>query len=148
MTDLVFVDTNVLIYARDRKSVEKRRVAQDWLSALGQTGRGRTNFQVINEFTRWVLVNEARRPLPDIRAEVDKLRVWGDTPVEADHLQLAWIARQHFGFQWFDCLLLAAARLLDCGYFLTEDMSEGVNFGPMRLINPFNTDPSTILQTH
>jgi predicted nucleic acid-binding protein len=148
MTGRVFVDTNVLIYARDRKAEHKRARAQAWLKALGDTGQAYLNLQVLNEFTRWVLANEQRRSLDDIRKEIQALRAWGDKPLDHDEVELGWAVRKRFGYQWFDCLLIAAAELSGCSYFLTEDMTKKVVFGSLRLVDPFETSPSEILRKH
>lgn len=146
MTGRVFVDTNVLIYARDRRNPVKHGRAREWLSRLGETGLGLLNLQVLNEFTRWVLANEGRRPLEDVRGEIELLRTWGDKPLDEEEVDLAWSVRQRYGFQWFDCLLVAAAaRHAECRFFLTEDMSPGALFGAVTLIDPFQTAPTDIL---
>src|SRR5215210_2824819 len=145
MSGRVFVDTNVLIYARDRKNAAKRDRTRDWLGALGATGLGLLNLQVLNEFTRWVLANENRRPLEEVRDEVESLRTWGDKPLDEDEVDLAWSVRERFGYQWFDCLLVAAAQHADCRFFLTEDMTHGAVVGSVTLIDPFRTSPHDIL---
>ena len=145
MTGSVFVDTNVLIYARDRRNEAKRERARAWLRALGETGLGVINLQSLNELTRWILANEGRRNLEDVREEIDALRPWGDKPVDDEEVSLAWDIRARLGFQWFDCLLMAAAVRAECRYFLTEDMTEGATFGPVTLIEPFRTAPGDIL---
>ena len=148
MTGRVFVDTNVLIYARDRKAEDKRAKAQAWLVALGDTGQARVNLQVVNEFTRWVLANEQGRSLEDVQEEIQALRAWGDKPLDHDEVELSWAVRKRFGYQWFDCLLIAAAELSGCRYFLTEDMSKEAVFGSLKLVDPFRTLPAEILSTH
>ena len=148
MTDLVFVDTNVLIYARDLKSQEKRQRAQSWLAVLADRDVMRINLQVLNELTRWVLANERTRPVGEIREEVELLQHWGDQPVTPDDVDQAWHLREMLGFQWFDCLLVAAAARLGCRYFLTEDMTDQARFGPVTLVNPFRVSPADLLQPH
>jgi predicted nucleic acid-binding protein len=148
MTVRVFVDTNVLIYARDRKEAEKRAKAQAWLTALAETGFGRLNLQVLNEFTRWVLANEPRRPLEDVRKEIEELRIWGDKPLDHDEVELGWAVRERLGYQWFDCLLIAAAHLSECTHFLSENMGKGAVFGSITLIHPFDNHPSESLPKH
>ena len=145
MTDRVFVDTNVLIYARDRKADEKRAKAQAWLAALGESGLGQVNLQIINEYTRWVLANERERSLEAVRYEYDLLREWGDKPLDDDEVETAWAVRERLGYQWFDCLLIAAAHLAGCAYFLTEDMGAGATFGAITIVHPFRTAPAEIL---
>jgi predicted nucleic acid-binding protein len=141
----VFVDTNVLLYARDRKAHDKRAKAQTWLAALAETGRARINLQVINEYTRWVLANEPGRPLKEVRAEYELLRKWGDKPLGDDEVELAWAVRERLGYQWFDCLLIAAARVAGCTYFLTEDMGKGARFDAVTLVHLFDTSPAELL---
>jgi predicted nucleic acid-binding protein len=148
MPALIFVDTNVLIYARDRKAEDKRAKARAWLAALAESGLGHLNLQVLNEFTRWVLANESQRRLEDVRKEVDALRGWGDKPLDEEEVELAWAVRQRLGYQWFDCLLIAAAEFAGCDYFLTEDMGEDVAFHSVKLIHPFRTAPSDILSLY
>jgi predicted nucleic acid-binding protein len=38
---LVFVDTNILAYARDARDPRKKTIALDWLSSLAKTRTGR-----------------------------------------------------------------------------------------------------------
>lgn len=143
MSDRIFVETNVLIYARDPG---RRRQAASWLLALGSAERACTNLQVLNELTNWVLRNERGRSVDDIREELVALRVWGDKPVTDDEVEVAWVVRDSLGYRWFDCLLLASAHNARCCVFLTEDMTHGATFGGLTLINPFRVCPGDVLQ--
>jgi len=50
MTGPVFVDTNVLVYDRDRRDARKHDQAQAWMTALWrQRGRGVVSTQVLTE---------------------------------------------------------------------------------------------------
>lgn len=146
MSDRIFVDTNVLIYARDARDPGKREHAASWLLALGSADRACTNLQVLNELTNWILRNERDRSTDDIREELAALRVWGDKPIADDEVETAWMVRDSLGYQWFDCLLLASAHHAGCGVFLTEDMTHGATFGGLTLINPFRVRPGDVLQ--
>ena len=148
MTALVriFVDTNVLIYARDDREADKRRRAEHWLTEVGSRSVGRTNLQVLNEFTRWMLAQDRKRPVEDVRREIDVLSSWGDKPTDRDEVEIAWAIRAATGYQWFDCLLLAAADTAGCSHFLSEDMTDGRLVGALRIVDPFRTKPSEILQ--
>ncbi|MCJ2089421.1 PIN domain-containing protein [Methylobacterium sp. E-005] len=146
MTERIFVDTNVLIYGRDTKQGDKRIKAQARVRSLGARGAARINMQVLNELTRWILKNEPGRSLADIRQEIEALKAWGDKPLDEEELEVAWAVRDKLGYQWFDCLLLASARLAGCRYFLTEDMAHGAVFDGLTLINPFRTSPDDVLR--
>lgn len=141
----VFVDTNVLIYARDLRDGAKRDRARRWLAIMGERECMRLNLQVLNELTRWTLANETSRPLAAIREEIEVMHYWGDAGVRSDEVDTAWAIRAERGYQWFDCLLLAAANRLGCRYFLTEDMVAGARVGSVTVVDPFRTLPSDIL---
>lgn len=143
--ETVFVDSNVLIYTRDVRNQEKRERASTWLHVLAERRALRVNLQVLNELTRWLLARAPKRPVDEIRAEIDELALWGDKPIDEDEIEAAWIVRERFRFNWFDCLLIAAADRAGCRYFLTEDMQDRVQFNSVTLINPFKVSPSDIL---
>ena len=50
MTDKVFVDSNVLIYAHDSDAGAKRQRAAERLKQLWDNGQGRLSTQVLQEF--------------------------------------------------------------------------------------------------
>ncbi|KQT99054.1 hypothetical protein ASG60_04955 [Methylobacterium sp. Leaf469] len=145
-TDLVFIDTNVLIYARDDRNATKRERARSWLGTVGASGRARTNLQVLNELTRWLLKKESHRSADDIRSDIAALRSWGDRPISEEDVELAWSVRNRLGYQWFDCLLVAGASLAGCRFFLTEDMGHGTVFEGLALIDPFQASPNDVFQ--
>jgi len=50
MTAPVFVETNVLVYARDAGSAAKQARAAAWLEILWREQVGRTSMQVLSEY--------------------------------------------------------------------------------------------------
>jgi predicted nucleic acid-binding protein len=144
MTDRVFVDTNVLIYARDLKANGKRIASLAWLEALADNQSLTVNLQVLNELARWMLKNDSHRPLSAIRHEVDSMKAYGDAAVTVQDTALAWDVRNALGYQWFDCLLMAAASNAGCRYFLSEDMSDRASFRGLTIINPFRCTPADL----
>ncbi len=145
MTARVFVDTNVLIYARDQRQHDKRKQARQWLEILADRRQLLTNLQVLNEFTRWLLLNERSRALEALRNEVGLLASYGAAPLSAAEMDNAWDVREALGYQWFDCLLIASAANAGCSHFLSEDMSHGERYGSLTIINPFKVDPVSFL---
>ena len=140
----VFVDTNVLIYARDPAAGEKNAAAMRWLRILGTQGRLVVNLQVLNELTRWVLRNE-QVAIDTARQRIDVMRRFGDAALQPFHVAAAWSVREKLGYQWFDCLLIAWASEEGCRYFLSEDMGHETRYGSLTIINPFRVDPDSFL---
>jgi len=67
MTALVFVDTNVLIYAQDSANLKKQKQAQAWRRELWLSGAGRVSFQVLQEFYVNIIQRWPRCPRPSPR---------------------------------------------------------------------------------
>ena len=47
------------------------------------------------------------------------------------------LAKEKFGTQFFDSLLLVAAEENGCDTILTEDLNDGQMYGTVKAVNPF-----------
>jgi len=143
MKDRIFVDTNVLVYCRDSTEREKQPVAMEWMKHLWNTRSGRLSNQVLQEY--YVTVTEKLRPGLDkesARSELRTLFLWRPIFVEGHILEEAWNVQDRYKLSWWDALIVSTAQASDCGYLLSEDFQEGMKFGTLTVINPFNTSPS------
>ncbi len=144
MTAPVFVDTNVLIYAIDLADPRKQRLAQTWMDELWKNKRGRLSYQVLQEFYAKVSRKELSTAA-EARAVVRDLLVWRPVAVEARIVERAWMIQDRYMISFWDALIVAAANACACCFLLTEDMQEGQTLEDVRVINPFTTDPDSII---
>jgi len=146
MSATVFVDTNVLVYARDRTEPERNLRALEWMAALWQTKSGRLSYQVLQEYYITVTRKlDPPRDTSDAREDVTSLISWRPTTVELPVIDRAWAIEDRYGFSWWDSLILGAASHAGCTHVLTEDLQDGQEVEAMTIINPFNTQPATVL---
>lgn len=141
MSDKVFVDTNILLYARDAGEPAKQPIAQQWLSSLWRQRRGRLSYQVLHEY--YVNVTQKFTPgLPAARARQDvrNLALWNPVAADLALLESAWTLIDRHRFAWWDAQIVAAARRINCALLLSEDMQHGLNIDGTRIINPFAAD--------
>ena len=141
MSVRVFVDTNILLYARDAGQAAKQPVALAWLSALWQLRCGRLSFQVLQEY--YVNVTAKLKPgLPvaQARQDVRNLSLWNPVIVDATLLEAAWALADRYGFSWWDAQIVATARRADCAVLLSEDMHHGLDVDGTMIVNPFAKD--------
>jgi len=146
MTTKFFVDTNILIYALDKKAGHKSKIATLWLDELAKREAIMINLQVINEFCHVAIrkmdhLGDAQ--IKDIAADFAK---WGNDPVNDKTYEAAWLLRQRYLYSWFDSLLLASAHQLRCSFFLSEDLQNGHDVVGLTIINPFRAKPSDFLK--
>jgi predicted nucleic acid-binding protein len=143
MTDRVFVDTNIWIYARDPQQAVKQRIARGWLDSLWEHGNGRTTTQVLSEY----YVNATRRlsqPLSPAEAwnDVVDMFTWRPAAVSEELLRQARAIVERFRLSWWDSMIVAGAQLQQCSLLLSEDLQHGAVFGNVRVQNPFVTGVS------
>jgi predicted nucleic acid-binding protein len=144
MSARVFVDTNILLYARDSGQPAKQPVALDWISRCWRERCGRLSFQVLQEY--YVNATQKLKPgLPKDLARQDVRNLLSWQPVETDALLLesAWGLTDRYGFSWWDAQIVAAARRAECAILLSEDMQHGLEIEGMRIVNPFLSPEKT-----
>ena len=58
-------------------------------------------------------------------------------PLTLETFSVAMQYRERFGLNYWDCLILAAAKLSGCDAVYSEDMSASQDYDGIRVINPF-----------
>ena len=138
MSDKVFVDTNVLIYAHDVDAGPKRTIAARRLQELWATRQGLLSVQVLEEF----YVNVTRKisaPLTPTNAR-EIIRAYCAWDVEEVRpgtiLRGSEIAERH-RLSFWDALIVAAARQGHATMVLSEDLNPGQRIDGIVIENPF-----------
>ena len=142
MTVMRFVDTNIPIYAVSPHpdETEKQRIAEELLCR--EAGRLAISVQVLGEFYAQVtrptrLGALSHRDAVAVIEKLQRLQVQAITP---ETVNLALSYRTRFSLSYWDCLILASAKLSGCEVLYSEDMSDGQNYDGVRVINPFVAD--------
>lgn len=142
----VFVDTNVLVYARDLTEPEKQRRAVEWMAALWAGATGRLSWQVLKEY--YVVTTEKLDPPrtpEESREDVLALSAWRPVVPDRPVVERAWEVQDRFGLSWWDSLIVAAALRAACPYLLTEDLQDGQELEGTTVVDPFAHEPEEVL---
>lgn len=137
MTAEVFFDTNILVYAAigTGKDEPKRKRALE----LIQSEDFGTSAQVLQEFFVTV-AKKAERPLSAAQA-LEWIEQWMAFPCQAIDHQLVRIAierSERYRISYWDAAVLAAAEALGSHTVYSEDLSDGRQYGRVRVVNPFS----------
>jgi predicted nucleic acid-binding protein len=138
MTATIFVDTNVLVYARDAGEPTKQAIAAQWLRELWIEQRGRTSIQVLTEY--YTTVTRKLHPgLPADSAweDVVALLTWEPQGIERVLILRAREIERLHRLSWWDSMIVAAAQIQNCAVLLTEDLQHGWTCGTVTVRNPF-----------
>jgi len=144
----IFVDSNVLVYAKDSSEGKKQERALEWVEHLWRHRSGRISIQVLEEY--YVTVTRKLKPGIDAnqaRGEVRDLLAWRPLPLDHLLVEKAWTVEERFHLSFWDALIVSAAKLTDCKFLLTEDLQSGQDFDGLKIVNPFDVAPGEISRT-
>ncbi len=135
----VFVDTNVLVYARDNHEPVKREKA---LQILRDPELQLVlSTQVLIEFFS-VVTRRLAEPLDLVTAQraVDQLSVNEVIVTDAVVVSDAIATSISSQISIWDALIITAARVGGCDTLFTEDLQDGAVIAGVRVENPFRVD--------
>ena len=140
MTDKVFVDTNILVYAHDMDAGAKHKVAKDLVAKLWETRSGVLSTQVLQEYFVSI-TKKVPHPLDIAKARrsVGNYCAWdvviNDTRII---LQATEIQEAH-RLSFWDALIVSAAFAGNAATIVTEDLNHGQHIEGIYIRNPFVT---------
>jgi len=138
MSAIVFVDTNIFVYARDVDEPAKQPMAAEWIRTLWSEQRGRTSMQVLSEyFTTVTRKLDPGLPADEAWEDVTALFAWEPQEINRGVLVRAREIERRYLLNWWDALIVAAAQLQNCSLLLSEDLQDGFVCGPVSVRNPF-----------
>lgn len=148
MGSRVFVDTNVFIYARDGRIAAKQAAAQAWLRSLGDLRLGVASPQIVGEYLNVLAKGKIRMEPSALRPSAGLIELWSVGETDGDLISQGWELWERTGFQFWDCVVLAAAVRASCRYLLSEDYQHDRTVDGVTIISPFKTSPSDVLASH
>jgi predicted nucleic acid-binding protein len=139
----VFVDTNVLLYARDASEPAKQPLAAAWMADLWRERTGRTSIQVLCEY----YLNVTRKLHPGLSPEaawddVRALMSWRPQALDISVLERGHEIERRYRLQRWDSLVVAAAQGQGCALLLSEAMQDGMTVGGVTIRIPFTLTAS------
>jgi predicted nucleic acid-binding protein len=143
MGDKAFLDTNILVCARDKGAGQKHLAAEALLRDLWETRRGRVSIQVLNEY--FVTVTRKLKPGLSPReawADVVSLQAWAPIIMDGRLLERGQLLFRQHNLSWWDALVVAAAQAADCDLLYSEDLGAGRAYDGVRIVNPFTIKPA------
>lgn len=137
MSDVVFVDSNILIYAHDADAGPKRVRAVEKLRELWGSGTGRLSVQVLQEFyvnvTRKLATPVARSTAREV---VSSYAAWVREPTTSDTVLRAIDIAEMAQLMFWDALIVASAEEVQATYIYSEDLNAGQTIAGVKIFNP------------
>jgi predicted nucleic acid-binding protein len=135
--EMRFVDSNILLYATSKNPAESDKAAK--ARALLDAVDLALSVQVLQEFYAQATRTTRAHRLSHQQATL-LIRSFCRYPVQETTLALVESAlrtTERFQISYWDAAIIEAARALGCREILSEDLSDGQDYGGVRVVNPF-----------
>lgn len=133
---MVFLDTNVLVYAVDPREVRKHDIASRIVEGAMERGGCHLSAQVLFEFS-----NACQKKLgygaETVLKLLASLKVVPTLDQNAALVARAVEIKALYRLSLQDAMIIAAAERTGCAELLTEDLNDGQVFAGVRVRNPF-----------
>jgi len=136
MSDLVFFDTNVLVYTEDVSAPAKQKRAASLWNKHFRNGTALISFQVLQEYFSAV----TRKLAIDAGVAQRRVEIFSTANVitfDAAEVISAIELHRLMGTSFWDALILHAARSGGANVLYSEDFQHGAILASVRVVNPF-----------
>lgn len=134
-----FADTNILIYSISSDPEERSKAER--ANQILATSDLALSAQVLQEFySQSTRENRPGRLTHEQAAGlVESFLRFTVADITPDVVLAAIATRQHFEISYWDAAILEAARSLGCNTVLSEDLSNGQDYGGVKVHDPFSS---------
>lgn len=138
MSDGLFFDTNILVYAYDTYDSVKQKIAKDLILENIRNGQGWLSIQVFGEFFN-VVTKQIPEPLTSDQARdaISYLSILNITEMDMKLVLRAIETHQKYGTTYWDSMIVAAAERANCSRLLSEDFNAFQMYHGIIADNPF-----------
>ena len=116
-----FIDTNILIYLYSNNEPQKKIISQKTLEKYDCI----ISTQVLNEFSN-VCFKKFNKTAEEVELALDEIIENSIVLlIDNSNIKQALRIQKQYGYNYYDCLIIALALSSNCEYLLTEDMIDG-----------------------
>lgn len=134
-----FIDTNLVVYANDRRDPKKQSRALEVLKQLMTTGKGVLSTQVLQEYANTALTKLEQAP-PVVIRQVKLLECLTVVAPSPASVRRAVEVRSTYRIGFWDAAIVAAAEAAECDVILSEDLNAGQYYAGIQVVNPFSKE--------
>ena len=132
----IFIDTNLIVYANDRREPEKQRQAIELVKELMSSGRGVISSQVLQEYANTALT-KLHQDHAIVLRQLTLLESFEVVLLKPVLIRRAIEIRSSYGISFWNSCIISAAESAGCDSIYSEDLSSGQYYSGIKLVNPF-----------
>ena len=130
-----FIDTNILIYANDKKDRSKQIKAARLITDLMKSGQGVLSTQVFQEYAHVALSKLGQTEEVVLRQLhlLEHMEVIQQSPAM---IRRAVEIKKTYNINFWDACIVANAKYAECDTIYSEDLNTGQFYSGIRIENP------------
>jgi len=133
----IFIDTNIIVYANDRRDPEKQRKAIEVVSELMNNKLGVISSQVLQEYSS-VALTKLKQDHGIVLRQLVLLEVFDVVLMEPALIRRAIEIRGSYTISFWDSCIISAAESAGCDSIYSEDLNAGQYYSGIKVSNPFS----------
>jgi len=130
-----FIDTNLIIYANDRRDAAKQKKAVALIADLMRNGTGVISTQVMQEYASVALTKLHQRHDVVLRQLV-LLEALEVVPLSPALIRRSVELKVTYSVSFWDASIIAAAEHAECRRIYSEDLNTGQYYAGITVVNP------------
>ncbi len=131
----IFIDTNLIIYANDRRDPQKQRKAIDLISELMCNGLGVISTQVLQEYSS-VALTKLKQDHAIVLRQLVLLESFDVVLMKPALIRRAIEIRSSYNISFWDSCIISAAESVGCDSIFSEDLNAGQYYSGIKVVNP------------
>lgn len=132
-----FIDTNILVYANDRRDRRKHTQCLKLIEKYLVSGQAVISTQVLYEYAN-TAISRLRQKESVVRRQIELLSSLQVVPQSATLAIRAIEVKVLYGLSFGDAAIIAAAEAGRCKRILSEDLNAGQFYCGIQMVNPLS----------
>jgi predicted nucleic acid-binding protein len=132
----IFIDTNILVYTIDKKSIEKSNIARKIVKSIVDIHSPVISTQVIKEFYV-VATTKLKADSIIVKNIIHNFHNFEVVNNDLELIEQAIDISVLSQISFWDSLIVAAAEKANCEYVFSEDLNSGQLYRGIKIVNPF-----------
>ena len=133
---MVFIDTNVWVYALSAQNHAKKKAAVNLIAKSYREDVICVSSQVLKEFANFAF-KKTTKSAAEINAMLSKIGSYSFVADTRELITDGVIGKEKWQVGFYDALMIAAANRAGCSTIFTEDLNNGQKYGNVTAVNPF-----------
>lgn len=134
--DKIFLDTNIIIYANDKRDAKKQKKALEAVTRLMELGEGVISTQVMQEYA-CTAVKKLRQNHQVVLRQLKLLENFEVIRQSPEMIRRALEIMTTYGIGFWDACIIGNAEGANCSAIYSEDLNAGQYYSGIKVMNPF-----------